>query len=173
MIDKGLMMSVDLENDIIGWKAKNCNKLVWLNRKAHYNFEDFWEPIKKPGNGRIFLKKGDFYIFSTKEYIRVPPVFAAEMVPYDVSSGEFRSHYAGFFDPGFGYGTNGEILGTPAVLEVIVYENDFILRHGQPVCKMVFERLMAAPETIYGHNIHSHYQHQRGPKLSKHFKNET
>jgi len=94
------------------------------------------------------------------------------MVAYDIAAGEFRSHYAGFFDPGFGFGKNGTVLGAPAVLEVLPHEN-VILRHRQPVCKMVYERMIATPDKIYGVDMKSNYAKQRGPKLSKHFRPVT
>ena len=93
------------------------------------------------------------------------------MVAYDIYNGEFRSHYAGFFDPGFGYGKNGEIKGRQAVLEVRSYETNFIFRDGQPICRMNFEKLIEPADFIYGEEIGSHYANQSGPKLSKHFKN--
>ena len=97
-------------------------------------------------------------------------MFAVEMLPYDTSAGEFRAHYAGFFDPGFGYGAAGEVLGTPAVLEVRPYEDDLIVRHRQPVCKMAYERLVERPDKLYGVGVKSHYAEQRGPRMSKFFR---
>jgi dCTP deaminase len=116
------------------------------------------------------MKRDEFYIFATKEGIRVPREFAVEMMPYDVSKGEFRSHYAGFFDPGFGFGADGNVLGTPAVLEIFTHEHDFILRDGQPICEMIYEYLSAPAEIYYGAaELSSNYYTQSGPRLSKHF----
>ena len=171
--DATLILSVDLLNNkkIIGYKAIPSDKILEFQKIGYYNSEDFFEPIFAPGNGYLILEKNEFYIFSTKEFVRVPSCLAAEMIAYDISSGEFRSHYAGFFDPGFGYGKNGEIKGTPAVLEVRAFDNNFILRDGQPICKMVYDKLSEQPDLIYGEkNLGSHYAFQRGPKLSKHFK---
>jgi dCTP deaminase len=171
--DATLILSVDLLNNkkIIGYKAISSDKILEFNRIKYYAPEDFFEPIFAPENGYLILEKNEFYIFSTKEFVRVPSNLAAEMIAYDISSGEFRSHYAGFFDPGFGYGKNGEIKGTPAVLEVRAFDNNFILRDGQPICKMVYDKLSEQPDLIYGEkNLGSHYAFQRGPKLSKHFK---
>ena len=171
--DATLILSVDLSNSgkIIGYKAISSDKILEFKKIGYYNSENFFEPIFAPENGHLILKKNEFYLFSTKEFIRVPPCLAAEMIAYDISNGEFRSHYAGFFDPGFGYGKNGEVKGTPAVLEVRAFDNNFILRDGQPICKMIYDKLSDQPDLIYGEkNLGSHYAFQRGPKLSKHFK---
>jgi dCTP deaminase len=114
------------------------------------------------------LDPEDFYILASKEKVRIPPTFAAEMVPYDPSVGEFRIHYAGFFDPGFGYGTD-DIKGTRAVLEVRSHEVPFLLEDGQEVGSLMFERLMCPPDKLYGQGIGSNYQKQ-GLALSKHFR---
>ncbi len=171
--DNSLIMSVDLSADlgIIGFKAVHTGEILDFSKKNFYETFLFFEPIKPSKAGNLPLKAGEFYIIYTKEYIRIPPRYSAEMVAYDIGSGEFRSHYAGFFDPGFGYGVNGEILGNPAVLEVKPYENNFILRDGQPICKLVFAENSEISDLIYGvGNLGSHYQKQRGAFLSKHFK---
>jgi dCTP deaminase len=171
--DATLILSVDLSNNkkIIGYKAISSDKILEFNKIKHYAPEDFFKPIFAPENGYLILEKNEFYIFSTKEFVRIPSCIAAEMIAYDVSNGEFRSHYAGFFDPGFGYGKSGEVKGTPAVLEARAYDNNFILRDGQPICKMVYDKLSEPPDLIYGEkNLGSYYAFQRGPKLSKHFK---
>lgn len=171
--DATLILSVDLSNSgkIISYKAISSDKILEFNKIKHYAPEDFFKPIYASENGYLILEKNEFYIFSTKEFVRVPSCLAAEMIAYDISNGEFRSHYAGFFDPGFGYGKNGEVKGTSAVLEVRAYDNNFILRDGQPICKMVYDKLSETPDLIYGQeNLGSHYAFQRGPKLSKHFK---
>lgn len=168
--DGTLIMTVNLNQEIIGYKCSSRNVILDYSRQDFYKAEDFFEPIIGP-KSELVLKKGEFYVLSTKEFIRVPPELAVEMMAYDVSSGEFRSHYAGFFDPGFGYGRNGEIKGRPAVLEVCPYDSDFILRDNQPICKMTFEKLTEIPIMTYGESgLNSHYKGQIGPRLSKHFK---
>ena len=166
-LDKGILLTADLSNDIIGYRARETDQEVDLTSSAPHRAQDFFEPVSSV-NDEVLLKRNCFYIMSTCEFLRVPPHFAVEMVAYDIHSGEFRSHYAGFFDPGFGYGRKGEVLGTPAVLEVDPHE-DVIIRHGQPICKMVYEYLLKDPERLYGVDLPSHYMHQRGPQLGRHF----
>ncbi|MBX3475092.1 MAG: 2'-deoxycytidine 5'-triphosphate deaminase [Planctomycetes bacterium] len=170
--DGALLMTLDLNQDIVGYVAKKSLKPKPIDLAAIGSHEpdDYFEPIKKPRDGALFLRQNAFYIFSTFEYISVPPDYAVEMLPYDTSAGEFRAHYAGFFDPGFGYGKEGEVKGTPAVLEVRPYEDDLIVRHRQPVCKMAYERLTARPDKLYGVGVKSNYATQRGPRLSKFFR---
>ncbi len=170
-----LVMSIDLngegEKKIVGYKNLLVDQVIDLSKINFYNPEDFFEPIYSPKNGKLILEKDSFYIFSTKEFIRIPREFSAEMIAYDISSGEFRSHYAGFFDPGFGYGRNGEVKGRQGVLEVRSYDNNFIFRDNQPICQMSFEKLIEPAEFAYGEEIGSNYANQAGSKLSKHFKN--
>ncbi|TAK03948.1 2'-deoxycytidine 5'-triphosphate deaminase [Patescibacteria group bacterium] len=168
----GITMTIDLaSHDVVGYRCgPTMGRLLDFTRRDH-DPSDFFEPIPRPADGQFVMRRGEFYVFATKEGIRVPLEFAAEMVPYDVTMGEFRSHYAGFFDPGFGYGAHGETLGTPAVLEVFTHDRDFVLRDGQPVCQMTFERLSGASEISYGDpSLVSNYYKQTGPRLSKHFK---
>jgi dCTP deaminase len=143
--------------------------VIDFNGREHEK-NDYFEEIKRPKNGELILKRDGFYILNTRELISIPTSTACEMIAYDTEKGEFRSHYAGFFDPGFGYGENGEIKGQTAVLEVITMDNDFYLKHGQPICKMVYKRLKEKPEIYYGEKIGSTYHNQVGPRLSKHFK---
>ena len=170
-----IVMSIDLDggksDKIIGYKNLLIDSVLDFSKKNYYNPADFFEPIYSPKNGKLILEKESFYIFSTKERIRIPGDFASEMIAYDIYNGEFRSHYAGFFDPGFGYGKNGEIKGRQAVLEIRSYENNFIFRDNQPICRMNFEKLIEPADFIYGEEIGSHYAKQKGPKLSKHFRN--
>jgi dCTP deaminase len=169
--DGGLILTADLGSfDIVGWRSEGSQKVLDLSQRNFYDPANFFTPVQKPKSGYVILRRGDFYIFVTKEKIRVPPNFVAEIMPVDVRSGEYRSHYAGFFDPGFGYGEKGEIKGTPAVLEVRSFEDDLALRDGQPVAKFVFERVAEHPDKVYGVGIGSHYQGQTGPRLSKHFR---
>ena len=169
----GLLMTLDLQQDVVGYVAKKSFKPIDLSKVGAHDPHDFFEPIARPKDGALFLSQEAFYIFSTYEHIAVPPDHAVEMLPYDTSAGEFRAHYAGFFDPAFGFGTHGELKGTPAVLEVRPYEDDLIVRHRQPVCKMAYERLSGRPEKLYGVGIQSHYAEQRGPRLSKFFRYAT
>jgi dCTP deaminase len=172
MIDKGLWMSIDLQGsddtEIIGYKAKGHAPLIDLEKIDYYDPLEFWEPIHRPKSKSIILNPDDFYILLSRQKFRIPPQCAAEMVAYDPSVGEFRIHYAGFFDPGFGYG-HGDIKGTHAVLEVRSHEVPFLLEDGQVVGRLIYERLLAMPEKIYGAGIGSSYQDQ-GLSLSKQFK---
>ncbi len=164
-LDNGLLLSVDLTQKIVGYRALPCGKPVDLS--AVQPSAEYFCQIEAH-NGELMLERNNFYILSTKEYLRVPPQAAVEMVAYDIHSGEYRSHYAGFFDPGFGYGDKGQLLGTPAVLEVDTHE-DVIFTDNQPICKMSFEYLVQLPDKLYGQQLNSHYQHQRGPQLARVF----
>jgi dCTP deaminase len=170
--NKSLWLSVDLSgdesSDVIGYKARHNTALIDWNRINHYEPLEYWEPIHRTRSRNLVLDPDDFYILASKERVRIPHSFAAEMVAYDPSVGEFRIHYAGFFDPGFGYGAD-DIKGTHAVLEVRSHEVPFLLEDGQVVGRLVFERLLSAPTKIYGQGIGSSYQHQR-LALSKHFR---
>jgi len=172
-VSKGIFMSVDLSGDnpagIVGYKSKKNSHVVDLTLKNHYGISDFWEPIQKNSRGTLILEPEEFYILSSKEKIRIPPRYAAEMVAYEAGSGELRTHYAGFFDPGFGFGANGEVKGTKAVLEVRAHDVPFMIGHGQTFCKLFFERMAEVPDKIYGPKIGSSYQYQ-GITLSKQFK---
>ena len=168
----GISVSVDLAgagpNSLIGYRAKRHTGVIDVERRAGYDFADFWEPLRARADGVMILDPDEFYILASKEAVQVPPDYAAEMVPFDPLVGEFRVHYAGFFDPGFGYaGAGGK--GSRAVLEVRSREVPFILEHGQIVGRLVYERMLARPDTLYGQGIGSNYQAQ-GLKLSKHFK---
>jgi len=173
-ISKGIFMSVDLTGDtdtgILGYKSKKNSHVVDLLKKNHYNISDFWEPIYKNAQGTLILEPEEFYILSSKERIRIPPKYAAEMVAFEAGSGELRTHYAGFFDPGFGYGLKGEVKGTKAVLEVRAHDVPFMIADGQTFCKLFFEKMQEIPEKVYGPKIGSSYQYQ-GITLSKQFKN--
>jgi dCTP deaminase len=170
--NKSLWLSVDLSgeegSDIIGYKARRNTPLIDLSKINHYDPLEYWEPIHRTKSRSLVLDPRDFYILASKERVRIPLSFAAEMVPYDPSVGEFRIHYAGFFDPGFGYGAD-DIKGTHAVLEVRSHEVPFLLEDGQVVGRLVFERLLSPPQKVYGQGIGSSYQHQR-LALSKQFK---
>ena len=172
IIKDGLWISVDLEGEssqgIIGYRAKHHAPLIDLSKIDHYDPLEFWEPIARNAERSLVLSPDDFYILVSRERVRIPNSHAASMVPYDPSVGEFRIHYAGFFDPGFGYGANN-VNGARAVLEVRSHDVPFLIEHGQNVGRLIYERLMGEPEQIYGVNIGSNYQSQ-GLKLSKQFK---
>ena len=170
VIGDGLGFSVDLQphaTDLVGFRAKPHTGLIDLDRKAHYDPADFWEEIRT-NSGQIILDPGAFYILVSQEAVHIPPAYAAEMAPYLAMVGEFRVHYAGFFDPGFGHHAAGG-SGSRGVLEVRCHEAPFVLEHGQVVGRLVYERMNAEPDQLYGAGIASNYQGQ-GLKLSKHFK---
>ena len=171
VIERGLWVSVDLEtrgDDPIAYRARRHAPLLDLAKIGAYNPLDFWEPILGDGAGRLILNPDDFYLLASREGVRVPPGYTAEMAPYDTAAGEFRVHYAGFFDPGFGHRPDGT-GGTTAVLEVRSHEVPFLLEHGQRVARLVYERLADVPEVLYGAGIGSNYANQR-LALSKYFK---
>ncbi|MFQ5623798.1 MAG: 2'-deoxycytidine 5'-triphosphate deaminase [Paracoccaceae bacterium] len=169
-IDGGLGFSVDLkpgEGALAGYRAKPHTGLVDLDRIGHYDPADFWEPVTASG-GHIILDPGAFYILVSREAVHVPPDCAAEMAPYLAMVCEFRVHYAGFFDPGFGHAAAGG-KGARGVLEVRCHEAPFVLEHGQIVGRLVYETMAETPDILYGADMGSSYQGQ-GLKLSKHFK---
>jgi dCTP deaminase len=175
VMGEGVAVSVDLSGGaagngegIVGYRAKRHTAVIEVERRAAYDVADFWEPIVARADGSLILDPDEFYILASTEAVQVPPDYAAEMVPFDPLVGEFRVHYAGFFDPGFGYAGAGG-LGARAVLEVRSREVPFILEHGQIVGRLVYERMLARPDQLYGQGIGSNYQAQ-GLKLSKHFK---
>jgi dCTP deaminase len=171
-VSEGIAVGVDLSglgpDGMVGYRAKRHTGLIDVERRAVYEVGDFWEPMRSRREQSLILDPGEFYILASKEAVQVPPDYAAEMVPFDPLVGEFRVHYAGFFDPGFGYaGAGGR--GARAVLEVRSREVPFILEHGQIVGRLVYEKMLARPHTLYGEHIGSNYQAQ-GLKLSKHFR---
>jgi dCTP deaminase len=172
VFNDGLCMGVDLSGrttgGIIGYRAHPNPPAVDLARVGHYDPAEFWEPIKRPARDGYILEANRFYILVSKERIRVPPDFAAEMVVYDAGAGEIRTHYAGFFDPGFGFG-DGRVLGTKVVMEVRAREVPFLVYDGQISFKVWFERLRSRPTRVYGVGLASSYQHQT-LSLSKHFR---
>lgn len=169
-ISGGLGFSVDLQprsNGLVGYRAKPHASVIDLAKLAHYDPADYWEDIRTDA-GWIILDPGAFYILVSREAISIPPTHAAEMAPYMAMVGEFRVHYAGFFDPGFGHDSAGG-AGSRGVLEVRCHEAPFVLEHGQRVGRLVYERMKSVPKQLYGTGIASNYQGQ-GLKLSKHFK---
>lgn len=165
----GLFLSVNLRarNQIVGYRAKKNSRRLDMSLVGRYWWHDFWEPVYPERGGRVVLEPEIFYLLLSAEGVCVPPDYAAEMVAYDPTAGELRTHYAGFFDPGFGY-RQGHSLGTRAALEVRARDVAFMLEHEQPICKLAFERMVEAPDRLYGEGIGSHYQGQ-STMLSKHF----
>lgn len=168
LIDEGLGFSVDLRpgaGDLAGYRARPHSGVIDLDRIAAYDARDFWDELRTT-EGRLILDPGAFYILVSREAVTIPPDHAAEMSPYLAMVGEFRVHYAGFFDPGFGHGTG---RGARGVLEVRCHEAPFALEHGQIVGRLVYERMAARPDRLYGAGIASNYQGQ-GLKLAKQFR---
>lgn len=168
LIDEGLGFSVNLRpaaGDLVGYRARPHSGVIDLDRIGAYRARDFWDELRS-SEGQLILDPGAFYILVSREAVAIPPDYAAEMAPYLAMVGEFRVHYAGFFDPGFGHGTAGR--GARGVLEVRCHEAPFALEHGQVVGRLVYERMAARPERLYGSSIASNYQGQ-GLKLAKQF----
>jgi len=165
LISEGLGFSVDLKpstGDLVGYRAKPHTGVIDLDNIGHYTPRDYWEEVRT-SDGRIILDPGAFYILVSREAVTIPPQYAAEMAPYLAMVGEFRVHYAGFFDPGFGHGVPAR-----GVLEVRCHEAPFVLEHGQVVGRLVYEGMTEVPNVLYGADMKSNYQGQ-GLKLSKHF----
>jgi len=175
-IRDGLAFTVDVAGDqqsgVVGYKARRHTDLIDVDRIHYYDPRDFWEPVYahrgSRGAGGIVLDPHDFYILASREAVVVPPDHAAEMLPYHTFVGEFRVHFAGFFDPGFGTAESGG-AGSRAVLEVRSHEVPFLIEDGQVLGRLVYERLITRPDKLYGRAIGSSYQSQ-GLALSKHFK---
>jgi dCTP deaminase len=159
-------IGVDLSGDIVGYRARRHAGVIDLDLEDRYDPADFWEPLKAQ-HGGLLLDPGEFYILASGEQIEIPVLQAAEMTPIDPAVGEFRVHYAGFFDPGFGTAEAGG-EGSHAVLEVRSHETPFLLEHGQTVARLTFEALAERPARLYGWRG-SHYQRQ-GLRLAKHFR---
>ena len=179
-IDRGLGVSIDLLGDaksgLVGWRGKRHAGLIDVDKPAVLPIAQYWEPVYRDAGNEIILDPDEFYILASREAVTIPATHAAEMVPFNPLVGEFRVHYAGFFDPGFGAseaggkGPDGK-GGARAVLEVRSREVPFILEHGQIIGRLVYERLTDVPQTLYGADLNSNYQAQ-GLKLSKHFKQD-
>ncbi|MCI4625067.1 MAG: 2'-deoxycytidine 5'-triphosphate deaminase [Candidatus Magnetoovum sp. WYHC-5] len=173
-IGDGLLLTVNLQGykgqgGVIGYKAKRDAPILDFNKVNHYDSAGFWETVYCPEKRGLVLNPNDLYILTSKENVRVPPAYAAEMVAFEPSMGEFRVHYAGFFDPGFGYGNNNEVDGTPAVLEVRAHDAPFIIEDGQLIARLLYFPLVEPATKIYGTSIGSSYQFQK-LTLSKQFK---
>ncbi|GJL79475.1 MAG: 2'-deoxycytidine 5'-triphosphate deaminase [Nitrospinaceae bacterium] len=173
-IKEGIYISVELSGkgeNVIAYKAKTNSSVIDLSKINHYRAEDFWEPIYRTRNDRLILEPECFYIMMSKEKICIAPNLLAEMVAYEPNSGELRTHYAGFFDPGFGWAEDEPSLnlGTPAVMEVRPHDVPFMVEDGQTFCRLKFDKVIATPKKIYGKEIKSNY-HSQGLALSKYFK---
>jgi dCTP deaminase len=173
LLREGLFLRVDLsgiaDTRCVGYKARRNSRLIDLGLLNHYRILDFWEPVFKEKNGSIILEKDEFYLLTSKEKVCIPPGYAAEMIAYEQTSGELRTHYAGFFDPGFGFSASGEVKGTVAVMEVRALDAPFLVEDGQRFCKLQLERMAFAPDLVYGSKgAGSSYQFQ-GLTPSKHF----
>ena len=170
-VREGLVLRValsGLSNGVVGYRAIKNGNVIDVDRPGGYAAEDFWEPIRARADGRLILDPDEFYILASREKMQIPADLAAEMAPIDPAIGEFRVHYAGFFDPGFGQGADGKPAAR-AVLEVRSRDVPFLIEDGQPVGRLVFEQLADAADELYGAGETSNYQHQ-GLKLSKHFR---
>jgi dCTP deaminase len=172
LISEGLGFSVDLkppQGTLVGYRAKPHTGVIDLDKIGHYPAAEFWEEIHAK-DGRIILDPGAFYILVSREAVTIPPDYAAEMAPFLAMVGEFRVHYAGFFDPGFGHAEAGG-AGSRGVLEVRCHEAPFVLEHGQIVGRLVYEKMAMRPDSLYGREIASNYQGQ-GLKLAKQFRTD-
>jgi dCTP deaminase len=165
--DSSIILTLDLKSQVLGYEGIKTSRALDLSKIAHYTSRQFFKPIEMKRE-YLYLRKNHFYILSTFEAVRVPPHLACEMLPVDERSGDFRSHYAGFIDPGWGWGMAGEGKGRQITLEVRPFE-DLIVRHQQPIGKIKFEKMAAVPEAVYD-AVSSNYTAQKGPKLAKHFK---
>lgn len=170
-LSDGLFLSLDISGHvetIVGYRAKRNSLPIDLTRRAGLRWQDYWEAVHPERGGKIVLEPEVFYLLLSAEGVSVPGPYAAEMLAYDPTAGELRTHYAGFFDPGFGYSRKREVSGSRAALEVRVRDVPFMVEHRQPVCKLAFERMAAEPDVLYGEDVGSNYQGQQ-TMLSKHF----
>ena len=170
-LSNGMYLSLDLRangSGRAGYRSRDYAPLLDLTASEAANPEPYWEVVQSDAQDRIVLTPKRFHLLMSNEAVLVPPKYAAEMAAYDPTSGELRTHYAGFFDPGFGYDAGGRFHGSRAALEVRAHDVPFMIDDGQRVCKLTFERMLAEPETLYGESIGSSYQRQE-ETLSKHF----
>jgi len=169
----GLFLGLDLRGDDdgrVGYRARDNAPLLDVAKSAvnPVDADPYWEPVRREDGDRVVLTPQRFYLLMSNEAVSIPPTLASEMTAYDPTSGELRTHYAGFFDPGFGYDANGEFAGSRAALEVRAHDVPFMIEHGQRVCKLTFEHMLEEPARLYGSGIGSNYQRQ-DETLSKHF----
>jgi dCTP deaminase len=168
----GLFLGLDLRGDAsgrVGYRARESAPLLDLTATGETDPHQYWESVRREDGDRIILSPRHFYLLMSREAVSVPPRLAAEMTAYDPTSGELRTHYAGFFDPGFGYDAAGRFRGSTAALEVRAHDVPFMVEHQQGVCKLTFERMLEAPTRLYGQGIGSNYQGQT-QTLGKHFR---
>jgi dCTP deaminase len=174
-LSDGLFLSLNIQgtpDNIVGYRAKRNSLPVDLANVGTLKWQDYWEPVHPEHGGRIVLEPEAFYLLLSAEGVSIPPSYAAEMLAYDPTAGELRTHYAGFFDPGFGYSQGKRKHGSRAALEVRARDVPFMVEHRQPVCKLAFERMASDPDVLYGQDIGSNYQGQE-TMLSKHFADQT
>jgi dCTP deaminase len=167
----GLFLSLDVSGPtdaVVGYRAKRNSLPIDLTHGGALSWGDYWEPVHPERGGRIVLDPEVFYLLLSSEEVSIPPAYAAEMLAYDPTAGELRTHYAGFFDPGFGYSLDRTPHGSRAALEVRARDVSFMVEHRQPVCKLAFERMAEEPDVLYGEDVGSSYQGQQ-TMLSKHF----
>jgi dCTP deaminase len=168
----GLFLGLDLrpaKDGSVGYRARNSPPILDLRLVRSADPRDYWEHVDPESEPRIVLEPKRFYLLMSYEAVTIPPTLAAEMTAYDPTSGELRTHYAGFFDPGFGYDEGNRFNGSTAALEVRAHDVPFMVEHRQPVCKLTFEKMMEPPTELYGKGIGSNYQ-QQTETLGKHFR---
>jgi|HubBroStandDraft_6_1064221.scaffolds.fasta_scaffold51241_5 dCTP deaminase len=174
-LSDGLFLSLNIQGtpeNLVGYRAKRNSLPVDLAHIGKLKWQDYWEPVHPEHGGRIVLEPEVFYLLLSAEGVSIPPSYAAEMLAYDPTAGELRTHYAGFFDPGFGYSQSKSKHGSRAALEVRARDVSFMVEHRQPVCKLAFEGMAATPDVLYGQDVGSNYQGQE-TMLSKHFSEQT
>jgi dCTP deaminase len=167
----GLFLSLDASGgpeSTVGYRAKKNSLPIDLTKTGALRWQDYWEAVHPEAKQRIVLEPEVFYLLLSAEGVSIPPSYAAEMLAYDPTAGELRTHYAGFFDPGFGYSRRADSAGSRAALEVLARDVSFMVEHGQPLCKLAFERMSEEPDVLYGEDVGSNYQGQQ-TMLSKHF----
>jgi dCTP deaminase len=172
MLADGLFLGLDLRGDAagrVGYSSRDNAPPLDLTGGGGTDPAAFWDPVGREAGDRVILSPKRFYLLMSNEAVSIPPGLAAEMTAYDPTSGELRTHYAGFFDPGFGYDPVGQFRGSRAALEVRAHDVPFMIEHGQAVCKLTFERMLEEPDILYGPGIGSSYQ-QQVETLSRHFR---
>lgn len=173
VVNGGLFLTVELvggRNKLVGFRARKNSMLLDLSEEYSHELWDFWEPVLADRKGRLILEPEEFYLLVSRECVSIPPEFAAQMSAYDPTSGELRTHYAGFFDPGFGFAPEDGIYGSRAMMEVRAHDVPFALTHGQKIARLEIERTVSPPAILYGNPaLGSSYQNQH-LMPSKHFK---
>lgn len=174
-VGSGLFLGLQLRGrkarEVVGYRGKENSQMIDLVKVNSYYVDDFWEEVRSEPPGRVVLHPEKFYLLLSRDNVRIPPNYAAEMTAYDPTSGELRTHYAGFFDPGFGFGRDTS-TGSRAALEVRAHDVPFAVEHGQNICKLAFEKMTEVPDRLYGADLQSHYQGQE-IALSKHFRRKS